>query len=104
MVMIFQVQEARDQLLKEGIVCTFRKKQHKEGKDWATDKRCGKKIADITIEKLFVVECPEDLRNYADQSGFKSAVEWWVRIQQKYGKDPLPGYLYKVTRLGACAQ
>lgn len=50
MVTIFQVKEARDQLLNKGLVITFRAYNEKLnlGKDWATDKRCGKKSATST--------------------------------------------------------
>jgi hypothetical protein len=99
MVMIFMVPEARQQLLEKGIVYTFRTKKHKEGKDWATDKRCGKKIADINVKLELNVECPYELEPYADRSGFKNVEDWWQRILDKYGPEPTPGFLYKATRL-----
>ena len=96
----FSVQEARNQLLKEGIVYTFRwKRRKKTGKDWATDKRNNPKIADVYIEEIGRVRANwNDLEMYATQSGFKDAIQWYLQIQKMPHKGGLLwGWLYKVT-------
>lgn len=99
MVMIFQVQEAREQLLKKGLVFTFRKHLRKTGKDWATDKRCGKKIADINVRYVERIDFPSELDPYAGESGFQSLEDWLKAIRKKYPEE-LSGFLYHVTLLG----
>jgi hypothetical protein len=85
MVMIFAVKEAREQLLNKGVVITFRayRENHENlgKKDWATDKRCGKKICDIYVALL--ENCAGenmtsvgDLAPYLPLSGFKCMAEW----------------------------
>jgi hypothetical protein len=99
--MIFGVKEARDQLLEHGVVYTFRTTVHFDGKDWATDRRGGKKIADIDVKIVATrAACAYHLDPYAGESGFKSAEEWWHKIQEMHGPEP-EGAIYKVTLLRA---
>ncbi|GAH52752.1 unnamed protein product [marine sediment metagenome] len=81
MVMIFAHPQVRDYLLEHGLVYTFRKHHPKTadgvrlqtGKDWATDKRCGKKIADILvtpIEPIDSLNMGQVLTKYVRESGF----------------------------------
>lgn len=98
MVMIFQVQEAREQLLKKGRVFTFRaKNRHKLGRDWATDHRGGRKIANINVKLVAKVTCPEMLWPYAYASGFESLDAWVAKITEKYRE--VNGNVYEVTLL-----
>lgn len=78
MVMIFQSEKARKQLMGKGFVFTIRRPERKCGKDWATNKRGGKKITDIaifTIDDSFSLT-EQFLALYVVHSGFTSAKEW----------------------------
>lgn len=96
--MIFQSEKARDFLLANGIVYTFRVHRRKHtGKDWMTDKRGGRKIADIFIEEIGELR-PTRLVQYVKHSGFHSYAEWITEIVKlNKGVRPNRGWLYKVT-------
>ncbi|MBA7626016.1 hypothetical protein ES703_33450 [subsurface metagenome] len=99
MVISFSVKEARDQLLNEGVVCTFRWNKRKQtGKDWANSGRLTKKICDVHIEEIKRIETVTDLNPYVSKSGFKTKKEWLdVIMSMKLPKHGLAGWLYKVT-------
>ena len=112
MVMIFAHEKVRAHLLEKGIVYTFRKDHPKTsdgvrkqiGDDWATDRRTGKKIADIHITP---VEYFIDSRNgkrrryvlvtYVEESGFDTVEEWTQAIKQLNPNQLTHGWIYKVT-------
>ena len=98
-VISFSIQEARDQLMNNGVVYTFRWTQRKKtGKDWAQVKRNTKKIADVFIDEARLIETASDLDIYVSKSGFKTRKEWLdVIMSMKLPKHGLLGYLYKVT-------
>lgn len=76
MVIIFSSERAREYLLEYGHVYTFRLNQRVMlGNDWMTDKRKGKKIADVHITEQGRYAFKE-LRNYVSQSGFKTLKGW----------------------------
>lgn len=83
---------------------------HKTGRDWATDKRCGKKIADVMIHWTAEINSAEDLVSYANASGFAKVSDWVDAIKQKYPE--VKGYLFHVSllslpvykRIGQCNQ
>jgi hypothetical protein len=101
MVIIFANEYAREYLLENGIVYSFRKGPVRKqlGKDWMTDKRTGKKIADVYIDAIEEIEPEmlyEKLNRYYMQSGFYSTDEW-ITIISSLNKWKLPrGWLYKV--------
>lgn len=99
MVISFSIKEARDQLMNKGVVYTFRwKRRKKTGKTWANEKRCGKKIADVYIDKPRLIESPSDLDVYVSGSGFKARKEWLDVILSMHKRfNQMHGYLYKVT-------
>lgn len=118
MVMIFVHEKVREYLMKQGLVYTFRKYHKKTlngirpqiGKDWATDKRCGKKIADIYITPMELVDAlnmGQVLSKYARESGFyfghgrvDDAVSEWARAINSFNpRDPTAGWIYKVKIL-----
>jgi hypothetical protein len=103
MVMIFQNEYARRQLLSTGAVATFRHNKHKEGKDWATDHRCGKKLCDIHIILIgttqSISEFYELLNSWAHTSGFKDRAAWIMALREKYHGDYYRGYLFYVRRI-----
>ena len=117
MVMIFANKRVRDYLLSQGTVYTYRKNHPKTatgiriqvGKDWATSKRGGKKIADIfitAIEPIDSLNMKRILRKYARDSGFfdrithKAIAAWAQAIQHLNPLAPRGGWIYKVEVLG----
>ena len=118
MVMIFSNKKVRDYLLSNGLVYTYRKNHRKTGdgirpqvgKDWATDKRTGKKIADIFITVMEPIDSQnmsQVLRKYARDSGFYKritycAMEDWARaIRSLNPFAPRAGWIYKVELIEA---
>lgn len=103
MVMIFQSEKARKQLMEKGFVFTFRyiiiSDDRKLGKDWITDKRCGKKIADVIVSLASrpIFPIPMSLIPYVFASGFDS-VEEWVEEIKKYARDDY-GEIYCVVKI-----
>lgn len=73
MVIIFAHPKVRQYLLEHLLVYTMRTHTHKEGKDWATDKRGGKKIADVVITEI---KDPSSAMDYVALSGFSNILEW----------------------------
>lgn len=103
MVISFSVKESSDQLMNKGVVYTFRwKKRKKTGKNWANEKRGGKKITDVFIDEPRLIETLSDLDLYVSKSGFKTRKEWFDVIMSMSIPDDMYGfiwYLYKVTRV-----
>lgn len=101
-VISFSVPEARNQLLNEGVVYTYRWTPRKRvGKDWANSKRGTKKITDVFIEDYGERACSVfDLGSFADKSGFKNVNEWIKKILEIANPSGyMYGHLYKVTRV-----
>jgi len=115
MVMIFAHPKVREYLLEHKLVYTFRKYHLKTadgvrpqtGKDWATDKRTGNKIAMINIipvEPMDGLNMGQVLTKYARESGFygghgrvDDAVDEWARAINMLNPGELPqGWIYKV--------
>ena len=116
MVIIFSNEKARTHLLEKEFVYTFRKNRRKQfikmpemrqrvGTglfDWATDKRLGKKITDITIHEYgpyYHIPGPytlDQLEPYHLWSGFDSLEEWKEAILA-YSPGLEKGWLYKVS-------
>lgn len=113
MVMIFANKKVRDYLLSHGMVYTYRRYnpktktgvRYRVGRDWATDKRGGKKIADIFItimEPIDAKNMKQVLRKYARHSGFfgritHTAIEDWTQaIHHLNPFAPKVGWIYKV--------
>jgi len=98
-VISFSVPEARNQLLENGIVFTFRWTQRKKtGRNWANEKRGGKKIANVFIDEPRLIETVSDLDIYVPLSGFTTRQEW-VKVIESMKNIPRDwrGFLYKVT-------
>lgn len=92
--MIFSSEKARKHLLEKDFVLTFRTLHptgRRLGKDWATDKRCGKKIADILVfsEYRSFRPSPSSLALYVAYSGFDSVDEWIEEIKRLNKPDSL---------------
>ena len=101
MVIFFSVPEARNQLLNEGVVYTFRWNKRKNvGKNWANKGRLTSKIADVYIDEPRLIESDSDLALYVSQSGFKNVKDWIAVIMSMNKQfNQMHGYLYKVTVL-----
>jgi len=102
LVISFSVPEARNQLLNEGTVYTYRWTRRKQiGKTWANSGRDTKKIADVFIEEMGQMEANEEtLESYASDSGFHNVAEWvGVIIDLGWQWAKQEGWLYKVTRI-----
>ncbi len=104
MVIIFSSEKARAHLLVKGLVYSARvKKRKQEGRDWMTDKRCGKKIRDVHTtymgKKMLLGAYWEGLSPFAPDSGFGVISKWRDEIQRLAGRpisDNEPLHLYKV--------
>ena len=78
MVIIFSSHKARQHLLTTGQVYTVRTKKRKEepfkpSKDWLTDRRGGRKIADVLVEYWLPIKRESLellLQRYVKKSGF----------------------------------
>lgn len=120
MVMIFAHGKVRAYLLEHSLVYTYRKYHSKTqdgihpqiGEDWATDKRCGKKIADIFITPMELIDglnMEHVLTKYARDSGFylghgrvvDSVYKWTQAINSLNPDEPTRGWIYQVEVLGA---
>lgn len=108
MVISFSVLEARNQLLNEDFVYTFRWNRRaffEKGKGevestWANAKRGGKRIAYVEIEEIGEMACDGALLPYASKSGFKRVWDWQCKILDMGNPHGnIDGWLYKVTRL-----
>ena len=107
MVISFSVPEARNQLLNEGVVYTFRWKRRsffakEKGESehiWANAKRGQKRMAYVDIEETGQIRATwSALELYIKQSGFKDSIDWYLKIQRmKPKRDLLKGWLYKVS-------
>ena len=115
MVMILNHPIVRAYLLAHGLVYTFRKHHPKTadgvriktGKDWATNKRCGKKIVDIRvtpIEHIDSLNMGQVLTKYVRESGFYAGhgrvdyavVAWAHAINSMNPDEPTRGWIYQV--------
>ena len=106
MVISFSVKEAREQLLNEGTVYTFRWTRRAfffnlKGKiesTWANEKRGGKRIAYVDIEEIGEMPCDSTLMSYTPKSGFKNTWDWQTKIMNMGNPHGnIDGWLYKVT-------
>lgn len=99
MVITFASDRAREFLLKNGCVYTFRLARRSGlGKDWMREKRSGRKMADVYIEEIGEFS-PYKLEPYVKESGFTSLSEWITEIKKLNIILPSKGFLYKVSIL-----
>lgn len=110
MVISFSSESARNHLLENGWVYTFRKGSIRKGigKDWANSGRGTKKIADVDIELvrgIYLESHPDPrarfrkfLNPFVKHSGFSSTDEWIDEIYSlNRWRYPEGGWLYKVS-------
>jgi hypothetical protein len=100
MVMLFMNEKVRNFLLSQGYVYTFRLKKHKLGKDWATEKRTGKKLCNITIQEERPILDGDELQQFVHGSGFVDVQEWMQAIRERNPKlRDIQGWVYLVSKL-----
>lgn len=102
---IFGHETARDHLLSEGVVYTFRASERTTGETWARASRTGPKIADVTVEHVRAIPAPTAsvLENeWARQSGFGTPEAWWDAIVDVHGHVQ-SGHVYRCELRGAFA-
>lgn len=97
---IFSDETAREQLLEEGEVVTFRTSERTTGETWWRTSRTGEKCGDVTVELLanYISVTPHSSRliEYRYLSGFDTVDEWVDAIQDLNGEVE-SGMLYRVT-------
>jgi len=121
MVTIFAYKQVLDYLLEHGFVVTFRDHPLKDnngndifrkGFGWITNRRGGKKIADVEIiwqndyhnvglsKEENTLDWKKVLGEYIEESSFKT-VDEWIEVIKKLNKGKIParGYLYRVEIL-----
>ena len=93
---IFADETARQQLVEEGEVITFRKSQRTTGDTWWRTSRTGPKEGDVTVSEIGEVS-PRigNLEEYRDLSGFPTEEHWVIAIEDLNGGLPDTGYLYR---------
>lgn len=107
MVIGFSVDEARNHLLEQGEVYTYRWNRRAFFRDergdiehtWANSGRGTKKITDVTVREIGQIEpIEENLEKYAELSGFWSVGSWCLEIAEMGLKANRTGWLYKVCK------
>lgn len=106
---IFADETARQQLLTNGEVVTFRKSQRTVGNTWWRQSRTGEKCGDVVVEEIGQVSPWEyddrnsttdkhglRLEDYAHLSGFDSVEDWRTAIYD-LNDGTCEGYLYRVV-------
>lgn len=94
---IFSDPTARDQLVDEGEVVTFRQTTRTVGDTWWRETRTGPKRGDVTVELVRPADpALHDLFRYAPKSGFDCVADWIDAIERLNGSLDR-GYLYRVT-------
>lgn len=92
---IFSNKKAREFLLKNGFVYTFRREEWNLGKIWIKQKRTGKKIADGVVSEKHYIPNLKLLSDFAMCSGFEDVEEWIRGIKEFHGNIE-NGWVYKV--------
>jgi len=103
MVILFQSERALKHLLEHGFVYTVRLRKRKKDEcyDWVTDRRGGRKIADVYV--CLVGGCGSTLESWklnlwawVDHSGFKTVSEWINEILRLNRGKPRQAWIYLV--------
>lgn len=95
---IFSNRIARDQLLRESEVVTFRKSTRTTGDTWWRESRLGPKEGDVEVTEIGKINPIETdkLAQYRELSGFETVKEWQQAIRSLNGSLPKSGFLYHV--------
>jgi len=99
---IFADETARNQLLDEGDVVTYRTSRRTTGKTWWRQSRTGPKCGDVVVEEIGTCDPQnlDELEPFGPLSGFPSARDWQFAISVL--NDGLEtGYLYRVRTVQA---
>ena len=93
---------AREQLVKNGVVLSFRTSDRTVGKTHYRHKRTGKGKGAVYISKISAKIPPthDTLKAYQPLSGFASVGDWLKAIDSVHG-DVSNGYVYRIELLEA---
>lgn len=97
---VFSDETARNQLVENSKVVTFRSADRTTGDTWWRESRLGEKKGDVTVEKIGLADPALPCSNMDDHwelSGFESLEEWQDAIESLNGTLDV-GYLYHVAR------
>jgi len=98
---------AREQLVREGEVVTFRPEKRTTGATWWRATRLGETCGDCEVTSLGPVNSTSDaaLREHVGLSGFESLDAWRSAIRAlHHGALPESGHLYRVTTAETTAE
>ncbi len=96
--MRFDSEKASKQILEKGIVATIRTYPYKEGK-WISVKIKERTLFGYKVTKTIENPTPEDLKSYADISGFENFGDWWAEyLRLKSHPYPQKHYLVVVKK------
>lgn len=91
---------ARNQLVTDGEVVTFRPSERTTGETWWRGDRCGPKLGDAVVEHIGTVDPSnsDELEPHLPLSGFETVGDWQYAIRRLHGGSlPENGHLYRVT-------
>jgi hypothetical protein len=98
---VFSDATARKQLVDEGRVVTFRKRDRTTGATWWRKSRTGEKEGDVVVKQIAKID-PADsmlLAFHREESGFETTKAWMDAIRELNGGElPESGYLYEVSK------
>jgi len=96
---VFADETARNQLVDDGVVVTFRATERTTGSTWWRESRTGPKRGDVDVERIGEVDPSDDeaIAPFRELSGFDSVEAWREAIRQLNGGDVESGVLYRVT-------
>lgn len=97
---IFSNKTARQQLVDEGEVITFRSSRRTTGSTWWRKSRTGPKQGDCHVEFVAGAISPtddEELEPYFELSGFESIEAWRDAMGGLNDGIPATGFLYRAT-------
>lgn len=99
---VFAHPVARKQLVDEGEVVTFRKRDRTVGETWWRESRTGPKEGDVRVELIDDVDPRNDLAlaDHRPLSGFRTTERWQAAIVETNGGElPERGFLYRVETI-----
>lgn len=95
---IFGDETARQQILDEGEVVSFRTSRRTTGETWWRETRTGPKQGDVRVDLIGPANAtdPDDLREHRPASGFESVEGWQAAIERLNGSLG-EEFLYRAT-------
>ena len=95
---IFAHETARNQLLENGVVTTFRAEERTTGDTWWRDHRTGPKRGEVHVEHVAKLVPTEDaLEEFRTESEFATTADWRAAITDLNNGWTGMGHIYRVT-------